>query len=506
MKEVMRQADQDFVRVLNKIRVGNVDDEVCATLRSRCISDDETIEDALYLFSSNEKVRQMNERKLRDLPGDLVTFNAVDRRRGGHAPSLPFDFTSSENYHETGNLATSLKLKVGARVQLTQNLDISDGLCNGALGKVISMIERKGVTGRNKFCVLVEFDNPRVGKERRLSSPFKEKFPNAVPIFLSETSYTPKNRKGFEITRLQLPLILAWGLTIHKAQGLTVDKVVLDMDGRFSAGQAYVGISRVRSLEGLFITNFDKRKIRHQPAFLTEMERLRGHTPQSCDPRVQIRSFDGMSIIACLNVRGLRSKLLDLLHDDIVQKAQVLVLTETHLCGADHEPFSAAGFVTFRSDRGKGEGGVLLAVRQSLEPVFIHSGPLDQSKVEIVTVKVRVNAVEFLLTGLYKSPDVKFELFAGKVERHDTMARRHSQVSRSLLLGDFNIDDTEGKATRLRDRLSKLGYQQLVRTPTFVDGSVLDHIYADQITSRDLETVVLDCYYSDHQWIVSALR
>ncbi len=70
-------------------------------------------------------------------------------------------------------------------------------------------------------------------------------------------------------------MVLAWATTIHKVQGLTLDQIVVDMKGQaFSAGQAYVAFSQVRSLQGLFIKNFNPTSIKASPSVISEMERL----------------------------------------------------------------------------------------------------------------------------------------------------------------------------------------------------------------------------------------
>ena len=107
-------------------------------------------------------------------------------------------------------------------------------------------------------CVLVKFDNNRVGLKSIQSSPLRSRYANAVPLNKYEVVFFAKGKRGSEIKRFQFPLTLAWATTIHKVQGLTLDEILVG--GRFSPGQAYVAFSRVKTLEGLHILNLNMRK------------------------------------------------------------------------------------------------------------------------------------------------------------------------------------------------------------------------------------------------------
>ena len=81
-------------------------------------------------------------------------------------------------------------------------------------------------------------------------------------------------KRGAEVTRLQFPLTLSWATTILKVQGLTLDEIVVDMQGRFSPGQAYVACSRVKSLQRLYILNYNPSAIKQSDKVEKEMARL----------------------------------------------------------------------------------------------------------------------------------------------------------------------------------------------------------------------------------------
>ena len=193
---------------------------------------------------------------------------------------------------------------------LTTNVDVSDGLVNGARGEVVHV-----VTSDNKVThILVKFNHPDVGAKAKQSSRFRQRFPTSVPIKKHEAMFRAKGKRGSEITRLQFPLTLAWATTIHKVQGLTLDEIVVDMRGsRFNPGQAYVAFSRVKKLEGLHIVNFNDKAIKASEDVKSEMQRLNENL---LDPLTVYTCPDNYITIGLLNVRSLVSKLPDIECDD----------------------------------------------------------------------------------------------------------------------------------------------------------------------------------------------
>ena len=131
------------------------------------------------------------------------------------------------------------------------------GLTNDAMGTVTNVVidERTG----KMICILVAFDSKHVGQEAIHTSVYKSKNKNAVPIYKNTGNISHTQKKSCLATRSQLPLTLAWAVTIHKCQGLTLPKIVIDMTPakvRFKPGEAYVAFSRVRTLKKLHIINY----------------------------------------------------------------------------------------------------------------------------------------------------------------------------------------------------------------------------------------------------------
>jgi len=149
----------------------------------------------------------------------------------------------------TAGLEAELSIAVGAQVMHRRNIDTKHGLVNGALGTVTSIAAHT---------VMVKFDHvEEFYPIERVKSKFQ--------LF-----------KNFYVYRKQFPLTVAYAITVHKCQGLSLDCAIVDLSNKvFCAGMAYVAVSRVRSLDGLYLTSFDPVSIIVSNDCLKEVNRLR---------------------------------------------------------------------------------------------------------------------------------------------------------------------------------------------------------------------------------------
>ena len=414
LTEVMRQkGDRGFIELLGRVRTGSCTEEDLQVLQSRVITTDSTDypSDALHVYCLNVGVDKQNEEMLKKLAANnqqycIASCDSI----GGQTNHI--DLTNlSQKRSETGGLHGKLKLTVGARVMLTANVDVSDGLVNGARGDVVHIV----VDSNEKVTkVLVQFDNPSVGRVAIQSSSYRNAFGNAVPLGKHEATFLARGRRGSEVIRLQFPLTLAWATTIHKVQGLTLDKIVVDMEGgqRFSRGQAYVAFSRVKALDGLYILNFDSSAIKKNEKVSQEMLRL--HSKHlTCVPTLKCHELLTSHVtIALLNVRCVCAKLSDLMCDEDLKCANILCLCETWLSPSQNLPLLMNNHKTLRSDRifPNNKGGVLISVDQSFTPsdtvTFSNYG------IEGIITKLEFpNGVAVRVVLLYRSPTTSLSQF-----------------------------------------------------------------------------------------------
>jgi ATP-dependent DNA helicase PIF1 len=247
--KIFRQEDPIYADILNQIREGRLkrsSNDKLIEYVNRDVSKDALIRPT-KLFPTKNKVEMINNNEMLllhaeekfykvknvlDLP---MTKNEKERRKKYNEKDIQNELLYLQN-----NLLCDAEicLKIGSQVMCVVNLDLQlpsgEMLCNGSQGIVTGFAEN---------------NLPMV------------KFKNNSEIVMERHVWQSETIPGIGIA--QIPLILAWALTIHKAQGATLDIAEIDVgSGIFECGQTYVALSRVKSLEGLYLTSFDSSKIR----------------------------------------------------------------------------------------------------------------------------------------------------------------------------------------------------------------------------------------------------
>ena len=331
-------------------------------------------------------------------------------------------------------------------------------------------------------------------------------FPNAVPLVRHETIFLARGRRGSEITRSQFPLTLAWATTIHKVQGLTLDEIVVDMKGgRFSPGQAYVALSRVKTLAGLHILNFNPKAIKASDDVKQEMQRLNENLLSPIPVHTCPPLSDTHVSIALLNVRSIVPKVPDISQDKSMKSAAILCFTETWLTEQQASPTLHDDYAVLRCDRISGEnrGGVMLSVHQSIIPTNVTNYTFSGIPIEaLTTTLVLPNHKQLQVTVVYRSPSVSSNILM------DIMSGILSQMAASdlpsIVLGDFNDDLLTTANSPLTSLMFSHGYSQLVHSPTTDNGTLIDHVYYNGPLDH-AQVHVIDTYYSDHDAVCCSL-
>jgi ATP-dependent DNA helicase PIF1 len=242
LTQIVRQKDPVFQMILNEARVGALSPASYEALEARKTMEwkGQEIKPTL-LFTKNTDVAAINERQLDKLKGDERVFTAKTKA----SPKIPAQIVewAVEKLDKDAPYEIELSLKVGAQVMLLTNQDPEAGLVNGSRG-VVTGFSVDGLP-------LVKF----------LHGP---PFPARVEWAAWSSD---ADREEDRVVREQIPLRLAYALTIHKSQGSSLDSALVDVGpSTFEYGQAYVALSRVRSLEALYIYEIHPRAFRAHPA------------------------------------------------------------------------------------------------------------------------------------------------------------------------------------------------------------------------------------------------
>jgi hypothetical protein len=224
LDHVYRQEEQAFVDLLAKIRSGDDVEEAVRRLNERCARPHRTDATPILLTPTRAAAERYNRDGLALIDGAAVEYAAqIDGKLDVVQDRLP--------------VPERLALKIGARVMAVRN-DLSKRWVNGSLGTVTALEPNR---------VLVRFDHAPVDHpvERAAWEKVRQEWNDASQSIASTTL----------AAYAQIPLLPAWAITIHKAQGLSLDDVRIDLGrGAFAAGQLYVALSRARTLDGLSLT------------------------------------------------------------------------------------------------------------------------------------------------------------------------------------------------------------------------------------------------------------
>lgn len=227
LKTIMRQEDESFLSILNSVREGEWNMDVQEFFQDRALQDDGTIQ-GTRLFPRKDATAKFNADRLEELAGTVEEY--------------PTEYTGSAKGIETlkkqAPIEEVLRIKEGALVMLRQNDPIGRWV-NGSLGNVIGINEKRQL-------------------EIRLLKGNKVKVERAA--------FTLSDAEGNPIaTAMNYPVNLAWASTIHKAQGSTFDRLIVDLRRLWEPGHAYVALSRVRAADGLYVTGWSASSVKIAP-------------------------------------------------------------------------------------------------------------------------------------------------------------------------------------------------------------------------------------------------
>ncbi|KAL2164297.1 hypothetical protein VTH06DRAFT_3513 [Thermothelomyces fergusii] len=319
LTEVFRQRDPEFAAMLNEMRLGKISDETVRSFQelSRPLTFNDGLE-VTELFPTRNEVESSNQRRLKALSGKPHRYDAVDTG----------DVKIRDKLLANMMAPPTLELKKGAQVMLIKNMD--DTLVNGSLGTVVKFMSQATFGIRAG-----DYDSEDESAEARRARAFNQaladaskgdnkEYPvvcfHAVDGTQRQILCVPEDWKvelptgEVQASRKQLPLILAWALSIHKAQGQTLERVKVDLSKVFEKGQAYVALSRATRREGLQVLNFQKHKVMAHPRVVEFYKKL--NTAEAVMKKKAAGSITSYTVKPPAPAAGSAQNPVDVLEDD----------------------------------------------------------------------------------------------------------------------------------------------------------------------------------------------
>ena len=255
LTKVYRQTDPVYKKLLLNMRQGLISKKSIELLNNKIINDTNGNKDIINnseitrLVPTKNKANNINEHFINSIKDKKYIYKRSYKESKDNltqSEKLKFDLMTDDektieyNFIKDSTLSEEqLSLKKGAFVMCISNLDLNLGIANGSTGIVVDFTPEK--------LPIVKFDKHK--------------------IVIGKKEWKSENIPGISI--FQLPLILAWGITIHKAQGLTLERAIVDVGkDLFEAGQMYVALSRLKNLEGLYLEDFKLENLKINSAVL----------------------------------------------------------------------------------------------------------------------------------------------------------------------------------------------------------------------------------------------
>ena len=437
----------------------------------------------MHLYAENKLVTEYNENLLSKNSNKLYTIPAIDK--------VPKEINNFKNLianttqMRTGGLATILKIGIQSRVMITQNISVADRIVNGQVGKVVHVKVRIANSRPEK--IYVKLDDEMAGLDARRTDSYAMEN-NCVPIKESSTSI---HLGKVTFQRTQFPVMLSNACTVHKLQGSEISSGVVSFElckqYRFNPGQMYVALSRVTSLDGLFISGkIIKEAIYPDKLALSEYARLREEATFA-----KIERFDRTDlnfVFAHLNVRSFDMHDIDIEHDPILSNCDLLMLSETQIMENTYHINPLDGFDVHFENSSDKFSSLAVCYKSEIEFEFKHSLP---GLVVFCICKPSFSAVKIKFLFMYRKKETSLHNFAYTVQH---ILSRCGYID--VILGDFNFNYFDEIPEYVKEVFSD--YEQIVLEPTQISGGLLDHIYINKTVTFLQRKLIKHLYFSDH--------
>ena len=419
--------DKEYADILNRVREAKQTEEDMDKLKEKVVPYGHSGLDevSLYIVCKKKDCARINKQYIESLPGNEINIHAKHFLTT-EKKYKPF-ICQKEGTIGASSFMDILKLKIGCKIILIHNIDISDRLTNGQLGILLDVV--KAEDGSIVKCI-VKFKNERAGHQsRQRNLQYAAKYPDGTVIEKLSFSYAISKKTSSASKKailIQFPLKLAQAITAHKIQGQTIPKplkVALDIKSVFDDGQAHVMLSRVQEINQLYILeSLPDGKIRASAKAVAELEIMNknaiNNNPISWDQTQN--SFVKISALNCMN---LNNNYEDLVQDKTLLKSSILALSETWL--DIDKSVQIDGYRAHFNSIGPGKGLAIYFNDERFKPVV----DIKEDKLQIT--KIESKELEIIL--IYRSQQ-------GSVLQLIKHLKAMIKIDKpTAICGDFNI-------------------------------------------------------------------
>ena len=512
LHEIMRQREsKQFAEMLNRLREGNHTKEDIMKFKEQILQPSSTNYpiDAPHLFIQNAKVNEFNDRAHRAISGTKYSIKAHDSVIGAESQQLrdkilkqiPSDPRKTKQLHGTLNLA------VGERTEISLNTRTDDGMTNGA-ANVIKLIQVHQ-TDRPSGIIWVQFDHADVGEKTRHDN--RQLYVQGIaltwtPIKPITTQFAVGRNRTVQVVRKQFPLRPAAAKTIHRSQGDTESRIVVNFDTRRTIPHIhYVGLSRVKTIEGLFITELREDKIAVSENVCQEMNRLRTEGKLSLCISPVYRAEEIPFKLCFLNTRSLHKHIDDIRGDLNYSSTDVCIFAETRFSYSDNANYAIDGCSLFRNDSTSTSnvrpyGGTAVYSRIDYYPCYPYCNNINGIEFTILRFMIFPHIT---IIGVYRSPRVPLTDLCEALK--EIIDQTSSQCN--IFIGDFNINWLNETERRPLYSLfiREYNYRQIVSCYTTDSKTCIDHIFTN-LPESQIKMHILETYFSDHKAVCALVN
>ncbi|KAK3100323.1 hypothetical protein FSP39_018128 [Pinctada imbricata] len=511
LDEIMRQKDDKvFAEMLNTVRIRTSNQPlptyVCEMLKSRKKDGPNT---ALHIFSTNNEVNSYNTQLINQECDLISEIPANDYRKdstSGKYIKLEKSQAGCQNTSNSKNsndqMPSILLLAPGARVMLTRNINVADGLANGVIGTVNEIVTTNGSASSQQQVKLIRviFDDERVGKESG------KKVNDKIVVDIQRVEDEPTKSC---VIRHQFPLKLAWACTAHKVQGMTCKEIVVNLDKVFSPGQAYVALSRATTLEGLYLQysndNILDSKLYADKDVQSALVSMKRFTVDFL--KVGAKNIeDSQMNITLHNIQSLASHIHYLENDDRFLTSDAIFLTETWIENTmKNREFSLKDFICHHKTR---EDSYSSSNPQTQNMKISKGGGIsvfykNESEVTVCNT-IRCTNIEAMITSMhggklyvvvvYNPPSYSSSMFLNNLVEIISKLRKLSKAI--IVMGDFNENALKADGP-IQKKMKELGFKQIVKDRTTEQGTLIDHVYISENVQASCS--IVPTFYSYHE-------